>query len=41
MWKNHQNGAPVVVEMVEPGGKRYLTIDDARKDGPLLTVVAD
>jgi hypothetical protein len=41
MWKNHQNSAPVVVEMLEPGGKRYLTIDDARKDSPLLTVVAD
>lgn len=41
MWKNHQNGAPVEVVMLEPGGKRYLTIDDAREDGPLLTVAAD
>lgn len=41
MWKNHQNGAPVLVEMLEPGGKRYLTIDDAQKNGSLLTVAAD
>ncbi|MGD9507145.1 MAG: SH3 domain-containing protein [Geminicoccaceae bacterium] len=41
MWKNHQNGAPVLVELLEPGGKRYLTIDDAQKNGALLTVSAD
>jgi hypothetical protein len=41
MWKNHQNGAPVMVEMLEPGGKRYLSIDDAGKDGALLSIAAD
>ena len=41
MWKNHQNGAPVLVEMLEPGGRRYLTIDDTQKNGALLTVAAD
>jgi Bacterial SH3 domain len=41
MWKNHQNGEPVRVLMLEPGGERYITIDDAQTGGALLTLAAD
>ena len=40
MWKNHQNSAPVRVVMLDPQGKRYITIDETQ--GPsLLSVAAD
>lgn len=39
MWKNHQNGRPVRVLLLDPAGKRYITIDDtASQPGALLTV---
>jgi uncharacterized protein YgiM (DUF1202 family) len=38
MWKNHQNSAPVRVSVLEPGGERYITIDDREPDGNLLTL---
>lgn len=41
MWKNHQNGAPVRVVLLEPDGERYLTIDDTQSAASLLTVTAD
>lgn len=40
MWKNHQNSAPVRVVLLDPQGRRYVTIDDTQ--GPaLFTVAAD
>ena len=41
MWKNHQNSGPVRVVLLDPDGKRYLTIDDAEAAQSLLTVFAD
>jgi len=41
MWKNHQNGGPVRVVLLEPDGKRYLAIDDAESAPALLTLSAD
>ena len=41
MWKNHQNSGPVRVVLLEPGGKRYITIDDAAGAQSLLTLSAD
>lgn len=40
MWKNHQNSAPVRVVLLDPQGRRYVTIDETQ--GPaLFTVAAD
>lgn len=41
MWKNHQNGSPVRVALLEPGGKRLITIDDTQGPDKLLTLSAD
>ena len=41
MWKNHQNGAPVRLLLLEPGGGRYITIDDTQSGGSLLSFAAD
>jgi hypothetical protein len=41
MWKNHQNGGPVRVVLLAPGGERYITIDDAAGPQSLLTLSAD
>ena len=41
MWKNHQNSGPVRVVLLEPGGKRYITIDDSEGAQSLLTLSAD
>ena len=41
MWKNHQNSGPVRIVLLEPDGKRYLTIDDAEAAQSLLTISAD
>lgn len=41
MWKNHQNSAPVRVSVLEPGGERYITIDDRQPDGNLLTLAGN
>ena len=40
MWKNHQNSAPVRVTMLDPQGRRYITIDETGAPS-LLTVAAD
>ena len=41
MWKNHQNSAPVRVLVLEPGGERYITIDETQGADSLLTLAAD
>jgi hypothetical protein len=41
MWKNHQNGASVRVELLEPDGTRYIAIGDGNTDGPVLSLSAD
>ena len=41
MWKNHQNSAPVRVLVLEPGGERYITIDETQGAESLLTLAAD
>jgi Bacterial SH3 domain len=41
MWKNHQNSAPVRVVVLEPGGGRYITIDETQGAESLLTLAAD
>ena len=41
MWKNHQNGAPVRVVLLEPGGRHYIAIDDTQTGGSLLSLAAD
>lgn len=38
MWKNHQNSRPVRVLLLDPAGKRYITIDDTAAPGNLVTV---
>jgi uncharacterized protein YgiM (DUF1202 family) len=41
MWKNHQNGTPVRVVLLEPGGRHYIAIDDTQTGGALLSLAAD
>jgi hypothetical protein len=41
MWKNHQNSAPVRLVLLEPGGRRYITIDDTQGPEKLLSLGAD
>jgi hypothetical protein len=41
MWKNHQNGAPVRIVLLEPGGEGYIAIDDTQTGGSLLVLAAD
>jgi uncharacterized protein YgiM (DUF1202 family) len=41
MWKNHQNSGPVRVVLLDPGGKRYIAIDDTQGPDKLLTLAAD
>ncbi len=41
MWKNHQNSRPVRVSVLEPGGERYITIDETQGPDRLLSVAAD
>jgi SH3-like domain-containing protein len=40
MWKNHQNGAPVKVVMLDHDGKAYVTIDETGGAEPLLSVAS-
>lgn len=40
MWKNHQNSAPVRLSLLDPQGRRYITIDETGAPS-LLTVAAD
>lgn len=37
MWKNHQNSAPVTVELLDTDGEPYITIDDG-DNGPALAI---
>jgi hypothetical protein len=41
MWKNHQDSAPVRVLVLEPGGERYIAIDETGAPEALLTLSAD
>ena len=41
MWKNHQDSAPVRVLLLEPGGERYIAIDETGAPEALLTLSAD
>ncbi|MEK0082500.1 SH3 domain-containing protein [Benzoatithermus flavus] len=41
MWKNHQNSTPVRVVVLDPQGKRYITIDDTQGPDKLLSLAAD
>jgi hypothetical protein len=36
MWKNHQNGAPVRLVVLDPAGAPYLTVDETTADGPRM-----
>jgi outer membrane lipoprotein-sorting protein len=37
MWKNHQNGAPVTLVMMDNQGQDYIRINDS-ESGPLLSI---
>ena len=39
MWKNHQNAAPVRVDLLQPGGEPYIRIDDTESAGNLLSLM--
>ncbi len=36
MWKNHQNGAPVRVVVLDPAGSPYLSVDETAAGGPRM-----
>lgn len=39
MWKNHREGEPATLEMLDADGEKYVVIEDQGEAGPRLTVI--